>query len=89
MKSNLRTNLNVNPNDKDEYRFKLKSKLEMILKSKPKPKSKSKPKPKADRKIEWMVKHFHRLMRRRDGKKIRRRYTMLYYAMHINPRVDG
>ena len=81
MKSNLRTNLNVNPNDKDEYRFKLKSKLEMILKSKPKPK--------ADRKIEWMVKHFHRLMRRRDGKKIRRRYTMLYYAMHINPRVDG
>lgn len=85
MKSNLRTNLNVNPNDKDEYRFKLKSKLEMILKSKPKPK----PKPKADRKIEWMVKHFHRLMRRRDGKKIRRRYTMLYYAMHINPRVDG
>ena len=85
MKSNLRTNLNVNPNDKDEHRFKLKSKLEMILKSKPK----SKPKPKADRKIEWMVKHFHRLMRRRDGKKIRRRYTMLYYAMHINPRVDG
>lgn len=85
MKSNLRTNLNVNPNDKDEHRFKLKSKLEMILKSKPKPK----PKPKADRKIEWMVKHFHRLMRRRDGKKIRRRYTMLYYAMHINPRVDG
>ena len=85
MKSNLRINLNVNPNDKDEYRFKLKSKLEMILKSK----SKSKPKPKADRKIEWMVKHFHRLMRRRDGKKIRRRYTMLYYAMHINPRVDG
>ena len=85
MKSNLRTNLNVNPNDKDEHRFKLKSKLEMILKSK----SKSKPKPKADRKIEWMVKHFHRLMRRRDGKKIRRRYTMLYYAMHINPRVDG
>ena len=83
MKSNLRTNLNVNPNDKDEYRFKLKSKLEMILKSK------SKPKPKADRKIEWMVKHFHRLMRRRDGKKIRRRYTMLYYTMHINPRVDG
>ena len=83
MKSNLRTNLNVNPNDKDEHRFKLKSKLEMILKSK------SKPKPKADRKIEWMVKHFHRLMRRRDGKKIRRRYTMLYYAMHINPRVDG
>ena len=81
MKSNLRTNLNVNPNDKDEYRFKLKSKLEMILKSK----SKSK----ADRKIEWMVKHFHRLMRRRDGKKIRRRYTMLYYTMHINPRVDG
>ena len=81
MKSNLRTNLNVNPNDKDEYRFKLKSKLEMILKSKPKPK--------ADRKIEWMVKHFHRLMRRRDGKKIRRLYTMLYYAMHINPRVDG
>ena len=87
MKSNLRTNLNVNPNDKDEHRFKLKSKLEMILKSKPKSKSKSKPK--ADRKIEWMVKHFHRLMRRRDGKKIRRRYTMLYYAMHINPRVDG
>ena len=87
MKSNLRINLNVNPNDKDEHRFKLKSKLEMILKSKPK--SKSKPKPKADRKIEWMVKHFHRLMRRRDGKKIRRRYTMLYYAMHINPRVDG
>ena len=85
MKSNLRTNLNVNPNDKDEHRFKLKSKLEMILKSK----SKSKPKSKADRKIEWMVKHFHRLMRRRDGKKIRRRYTMLYYAMHINPRVDG
>ena len=85
MKSNLRINLNVNPNDKDEHRFKLKSKLEMILKSK----SKSKPKPKADRKIEWMVKHFHRLMRRRDGKKIRRRYTMLYYAMHINPRVDG
>ena len=85
MKSNLRINLNVNPNDKDEHRFKLKSKLEMILKSKPKPKSK----PKADRKIEWMVKHFHRLMRRRDGKKIRRRYTMLYYAMHINPRVDG
>ena len=85
MKSNLRINLNVNPNDKDEHRFKLKSKLEMILKSKPKPK----PKPKADRKIEWMVKHFHRLMRRRDGKKIRRRYTMLYYAMHINPRVDG
>ena len=85
MKSNLRTNLNVNPNDKDEHRFKLKSKLEMILKSKSKPK----PKPKADRKIEWMVKHFHRLMRRRDGKKIRRRYTMLYYAMHINPRVDG
>ena len=83
MKSNLRTNLNVNPNDKDEHRFKLKSKLEMILKSK------SKSKPKADRKIEWMVKHFHRLMRRRDGKKIRRRYTMLYYAMHINPRVDG
>lgn len=83
MKSNLRINLNVNPNDKDEHRFKLKSKLEMILKSK------SKPKPKADRKIEWMVKHFHRLMRRRDGKKIRRRYTMLYYAMHINPRVDG
>ena len=83
MKSNLRINLNVNPNDKDEYRFKLKSKLEMILKSK------SKSKPKADRKIEWMVKHFHRLMRRRDGKKIRRRYTMLYYAMHINPRVDG
>ena len=81
MKSNLRINLNVNPNDKDEHRFKLKSKLEMILK--PKPKSK------ADRKIEWMVKHFHRLMRRRDGKKIRRRYTMLYYAMHINPRVDG
>ena len=81
MKSNLRTNLNVNPNDKDEHRFKLKSKLEMILKSKSKPK--------ADRKIEWMVKHFHRLMRRRDGKKIRRRYTMLYYAMHINPRVDG
>ena len=81
MKSNLRINLNVNPNDKDEYRFKLKSKLEMILKSKSKPK--------ADRKIEWMVKHFHRLMRRRDGKKIRRRYTMLYYAMHINPRVDG
>ena len=81
MKSNLRINLNVNPNDKDEHRFKLKSKLEMILKSKPKPK--------ADRKIEWMVKHFHRLMRRRDGKKIRRRYTMLYYAMHINPRVDG
>ena len=79
MKSNLRINLNVNPNDKDEHRFKLKSKLEMILKSKPK----------ADRKIEWMVKHFHRLMRRRDGKKIRRRYTMLYYAMHINPRVDG
>ena len=87
MKSNLRINLNVNPNDKDEHRFKLKSKLEMILKSKSK--SKSKPKPKADRKIEWMVKHFHRLMRRRDGKKIRRRYTMLYYAMHINPRVDG
>ena len=87
MKSNLRINLNVNPNDKDEHRFKLKSKLEMILKSKSKPKSK--PKPKADRKIEWMVKHFHRLMRRRDGKKIRRRYTMLYYAMHINPRVDG
>ena len=85
MKSNLRINLNVNPNDKDEYRFKLKSKLEMILKSKSKSKSKSK----ADRKIEWMVKHFHRLMRRRDGKKIRRRYTMLYYAMHINPRVDG
>ena len=85
MKSNLRINLNVNPNDKDEHRFKLKSKLEMILKSKPKSKSKSKP----DRKIEWMVKHFHRLMRRRDGKKIRRRYTMLYYAMHINPRVDG
>ena len=85
MKSNLRINLNVNPNDKDEHRFKLKSKLEMILKSKPKSKSK----PKADRKIEWMVKHFHRLMRRRDGKKIRRRYTMLYYAMHINPRVDG
>ena len=85
MKSNLRINLNVNPNDKDEYRFKLKSKLEMILKSKPKSKSM----PKADRKIEWMVKHFHRLMRRRDGKKIRRRYTMLYYAMHINPRVDG
>ena len=85
MKSNLRINLNVNPNDKDEHRFKLKSKLEMILKSK----SKSKSKPKADRKIEWMVKHFHRLMRRRDGKKIRRRYTMLYYAMHINPRVDG
>ena len=85
MKSNLRINLNVNPNDKDEHRFKLKSKLEMILKSK----SKSKPMPKADRKIEWMVKHFHRLMRRRDGKKIRRRYTMLYYAMHINPRVDG
>ena len=85
MKSNLRINLNVNPNDKDEHRFKLKSKLEMILKSK----SKSKPKSKADRKIEWMVKHFHRLMRRRDGKKIRRRYTMLYYAMHINPRVDG
>ena len=85
MKSNLRINLNVNPNDKDEHRFKLKSKLEMILKSKSKPK----PKPKADRKIEWMVKHFHRLMRRRDGKKIRRRYTMLYYAMHINPRVDG
>ena len=83
MKSNLRINLNVNPNDKDEHRFKLKSKLEMILKSKPKSKSK------ADRKIEWMVKHFHRLMRRRDGKKIRRRYTMLYYAMHINPRVDG
>ena len=83
MKSNLRINLNVNPNDKDEYRFKLKSKLEMILKSMPKPK------PKADRKIEWMVKHFHRLMRRRDGKKIRRRYTMLYYAMHINPRIDG
>ena len=83
MKSNLRINLNVNPNDKDEHRFKLKSKLEMILKSK------SKSKPKADRKIEWMVKHFHRLMRRRDGKKIRRRYTMLYYAMHINPRVDG
>ena len=83
MKSNLRINLNVNPNDKDEHRFKLKSKLEMILKSMPKPK------PKADRKIEWMVKHFHRLMRRRDGKKIRRRYTMLYYAMHINPRVDG
>jgi len=83
VKSNLRINLNVNPNDKDEHRFKLKSKLEMILKSKPKPKSK------ADRKIEWMVKHFHRLMRRRDGKKIRRRYTMLYYAMHINPRVDG
>ena len=83
MKSNLRTNLNVNPNDKDEHRFKLKSKLEMILKSKSKSKSK------ADRKIEWMVKHFHRLMRRRDGKKIRRRYTMLYYAMHINPRVDG
>ena len=81
MKSNLRTNLNVNPNDKDEHRFKLKSKLEMILKSKSKPK--------ADRKIEWMVKHFHRLMRRRNGKKIRRRYTMLYYAMHINPRVDG
>ena len=81
MRSNLRINLNVNPNDKDEHRFKLKSKLEMILKSKPKPK--------ADRKIEWMVKHFHRLMRRRDGKKIRRRYTMLYYAMHINPRVDG
>ena len=81
MKSNLRINLNVNPNDKDEHRFKLKSKLEMILKSKPKPK--------ADRKIEWMVKHFHRLMRRRDCKKIRRRYTMLYYAMHINPRVDG
>ena len=81
MKSNLRINLNVNPNDKDEHRFKLKSKLEMILKSKSKPK--------ADRKIEWMVKHFHRLMRRRDGKKIRRRYTMLYYAMHINPRVDG
>ena len=81
MKSNLRINLNVNPNDKDEHRFKLKSKLEMILKSK----SKSK----ADRKIKWMVKHFHRLMRRRDGKKIRRRYTMLYYAMHINPRVDG
>ena len=81
MKSNLRINLNVNPNDKDEHRFKLKSKLEMILKSKPKSK--------ADRKIEWMVKHFHRLMRRRDGKKIRRRYTMLYYAMHINPRVDG
>ena len=71
MKSNLRINLNVNPNDKDEHRFKLKSKLEMILKSK------SKSKPKADRKIEWMVKHFHRLMRRRDGKKIRRRYTML------------
>jgi len=87
VKSNLRINLNVNPNDKDEHRFKLKSKLEMILKSKSK--SKSKPKPKADRKIEWMVKHFHRLMRRRDGKKIRRRYTMLYYAMHINPRVDG
>ena len=85
MKSNLRINLNVNPNDKDEHRLKLKSKLEMILKSKSKPK----PKPKADRKIEWMVKHFHRLMRRRDGKKIRRRYTMLYYAMHINPRVDG
>ena len=83
MKSNLRINLNVNPNDKDEHRFKLKSKLEMILKSK------SKSKPKADRKIEWMVKHFHRLRRRRDGKKIRRRYTMLYYAMHINPRVDG
>ena len=83
MKSNLRINLIVNPNDKDEHRFKLKSKLEMILKSK------SKSKPKADRKIEWMVKHFHRLMRRRDGKKIRRRYTMLYYAMHINPRVDG
>ena len=83
MKSNLRINLNVNPNDKDEHRFKLKSKLEMILESMPKPK------PKADRKIEWMVKHFHRLMRRRDGKKIRRRYTMLYYAMHINPRVDG
>ena len=83
MKSNLRINLNVNPNDKDEHRFKLKSKLEMILKSKSKSKSK------ADRKIEWMVKHFHRLMRRRDGKKIRRRYTMLYYAMHINPRVDG
>ena len=83
MKSNLRINLNVNPNDKDEHRFKLKSKLEMILKSKPKSKSK------ADRKIEWMVKHFHRLMRRRNGKKIRRRYTMLYYAMHINPRVDG
>ena len=81
MKSNLRINLNVNPNDKDEHRFKLKSKLEMILKSKSKPK--------ADRKIEWMVKHFHRLMRRRDGKKIRRRYTMLYYVMHINPRVDG
>jgi len=87
VKSNLRINLIVNPNDKDEHRFKLKSKLEMILKSKSK--SKSKPKPKADRKIEWMVKHFHRLMRRRDGKKIRRRYTMLYYAMHINPRVDG
>jgi len=87
VKSNLRINLNVNPNDKDEHRFKLKSKLEMILKSKSK--SKSKPKPKADRKIEWMVKHFHRLMRRRNGKKIRRRYTMLYYAMHINPRVDG
>ena len=69
MKSNLRINLNVNPNDKDEHRFKLKSKLEMILKSMPKPK--------ADRKIEWMVKHFHRLMRRRDGKKIRRRYTIL------------
>ena len=85
MKSNLRINLNVNPNDKDEHRFKLKSKLEMILKSK----SKSKPKSKADRKIEWMVKHFHRLMRRRDGKKIRRRYTMLYYVMHINPRADG
>ena len=83
MKSNLRINLNENPNDKDEHRFKLKSKLEMILESMPKPK------PKADRKIEWMVKHFHRLMRRRDGKKIRRRYTMLYYAMHINPRVDG
>ena len=83
MKSNLRINLNVNPNDKDEHRFKLKSKLEMILKSKSKSKSK------ADRKIKWMVKHFHRLMRRRDGKKIRRRYTMLYYAMHINPRVDG
>ena len=83
MKSNLRINLNVNPNDKDEHRFKLKSKLEMILKSKSKSKSK------ADRKIEWMVKHFHRLMRRRDGKKIRRRYTMLYYVMHINPRVDG
>ena len=85
MKSNLRINLDVNPNDKDEHRFKLKSKLEMILKSKPKSKSKSK----VNRKIEWMVKHFHRLMRRRDGKKIRRRYTMLYYAMHINPRADG